>query len=134
MHIKIFHPFLKILSQHSIVIHRSCLGTLQQNGQVECKLDRILTIIWAMLLSASLLESFGGEATLTAIYTINHLPSSILDNCTLYELLYGMSPDYSILWIFGCSCFVFLSPHEHNKLQTRSHLCCFHFSGPWHRT
>lgn len=78
-----------------------------------------------MLLSASLLESFWDKAALIAMYTTNHLPSSVLDNCTMYKLLYDMSLDYSILWTFGCACFLLLSPHEYNKLQPISHLCCF---------
>ncbi|KAL5862149.1 hypothetical protein ACOSQ3_003432 [Xanthoceras sorbifolium] len=43
----------------------------------------------------------------------------------LHTHLYGQSPDYSSLWVFGCACFVSLPPHERTKLQPRVRLCCF---------
>jgi hypothetical protein len=39
--------------------------------------------------------------------------------------LFGTAPNYSLLKVFGCVCFVLLQPHEHTKLQPRSQLCCF---------
>ncbi|KAJ4719020.1 Retrovirus-related Pol polyprotein from transposon TNT 1-94 [Melia azedarach] len=66
-----------------------------------------------------------GEAALTATYIINCLPSSVIDNQSLYERLYGTPPNYSLLKVFGCACFVLLQPHEHTKLEPRARLCCF---------
>lgn len=43
------------------------------------------------------------------------------------------SPNYSHLHVFGITCFVLLQPHEHDKLQPRSHLCCFLGYGIEHR-
>jgi hypothetical protein len=39
--------------------------------------------------------------------------------------LFGTAPNYSLLKVFGCVCFVLLQPHERTKLQPRSQLCCF---------
>ena len=40
-------------------------------------------------------------------------------------MLFGYSPSYDLLRVFGCVCFVILHDHEKNKLQSRSRLCCF---------
>jgi len=40
---------------------------------------------------------FWGDATLTAVYTINRLPTPVTHNQTPFERLYGSSPDYSYL-------------------------------------
>ena len=40
-------------------------------------------------------------------------------------MLFGSSPSYDLLRVFGCVCFVLLQDHERNKLQSHSRLCCF---------
>ena len=40
-------------------------------------------------------------------------------------MLFGSSPSYDSLRVFGCVCFVLLQDHERNKLQSSSRLCCF---------
>uniref|UniRef100_A0A2N9FEM3 CCHC-type domain-containing protein n=1 Tax=Fagus sylvatica TaxID=28930 RepID=A0A2N9FEM3_FAGSY len=84
-----------------------------------------LILLGLFLISASCPERFWGEAALTAVYTINRLPSSALQNVTPFERLYGTPASYSSLRVFGCACFVLLQSHEHSKLEPRSRLCCF---------
>jgi hypothetical protein len=59
------------------------------------------------------------------VYTINRCPSPVVQNLTPYERLFGTAPNYSLLKVFGCICFILLQPHERTKLQPRSQLCCF---------
>jgi len=103
----------------------SCPGTSQQNGRAERKLRHILDTVRALLLSSLVPTPFWGEATLTAVYTINRLPTPIFANCTPHERLFGSSPTYHQLRVFGFACFVLLQPHERTKLEPRSRLCCF---------
>ncbi|GLT64262.1 hypothetical protein SLA2020_367660 [Shorea laevis] len=117
--------FLTTLKQNGTLSHRSCPGTSQQNGRAERKHRHILDTVRALLLSASIPEHFWGEAALTAIYTINRVPSPTTFNKSPYELLYGSPPDYQSLRVFGCVCFVLLQPHERTKLEPRSRICCF---------
>ena len=134
-HIKAFHSdnaleytqndFQAILKHYGTVPHLSCPGTSQQNGCAECKLRHILDIVRALLLSTFLPTPFWGEATITAVYTINRLPTPILDNCTPYKSLFGSVPSYHHLRVFGSACFVLLQPYERTKLEHRSRLCCF---------
>jgi transposase InsO family protein len=119
------HLFQAILKHYGIVPHLLCLGTSQQYGRAECKLKHILDIVRALLLSTFVLTPFKGEAILTAVYTINRLPTPILDNCTPHEKLFGSIPSYHQLRVFGYTYFVSLQPHECTKLEPRSQLCCF---------
>uniref|UniRef100_A0A2N9H2Q3 Integrase catalytic domain-containing protein n=1 Tax=Fagus sylvatica TaxID=28930 RepID=A0A2N9H2Q3_FAGSY len=117
--------FLDFIHTQGTIIQRSCVGTSQQNGRAERKHRHILDSVRAFLISASCPERFWGEAALTAVYTINRLPSSALQNVTPFECLYGTPTSYYSLRIFGYACFVLLQPHEHSKLEPRSRLCCF---------
>jgi hypothetical protein len=117
--------FLDFIHTQGIIIQRSCARKSQQNGRAERKHRHVLDSVRAFLISASCPERFWGEAALAAIYTVNRLPSSALQNVTPFERLYGTPASYSSLRVFGCACFVLLQPHEHSKLEPRSHLCCF---------
>ena len=119
------HEFTSILHQFGTVPHSSCAGTSQQNGKAERKIRHILDVVRATTIAASTSSQFQGEVALTAIYTINWCPSSIAQNQTPYDLLFGSSPSYDLLRVFGCVCFVLLHDQERNKLQSCSHLCCF---------
>ncbi|RVW11705.1 Retrovirus-related Pol polyprotein from transposon TNT 1-94 [Vitis vinifera] len=99
--------------------------TSQQNGRAERKLRHILDTVRALLLSAKVPAPFWGEASLHVVHAINHIPSVVIHNQTPYERLFGSPPDYHHLRSFGSTCFVLLQPHEHNKLEPRSRLCCF---------
>uniref|UniRef100_A0A2N9GP76 Integrase catalytic domain-containing protein n=1 Tax=Fagus sylvatica TaxID=28930 RepID=A0A2N9GP76_FAGSY len=117
--------FSTILKHYGTIFHTSCVGTSQQNGRAERKLRHILDTVRALTNAASTPASFWGEAALTAVYTINRCPSPVIQNTTPYERLFGTAPNYSLLKVFGCICFVLLQPHERIKLQPRSQLCCF---------
>ena len=119
------HEFTSILHQFGIVPYSSCVGNSQQNGTAERKLHHILDVVRATTIAASTPSQFWEEAGLTAVYTINRCPYPISQNQTPYDMLFGSSPSYDLLKVFGCICFVLLQDHERNKLQYRSCLCCF---------
>ena len=80
-----------------------------------------LMLFVLLLLPLLLLLSFGGKLLLL-LFT----PSiTVAQNQTPYDLLFGYSPSYDLLRVFGCVCFVLFHDHERNKLQSRSRLCCF---------
>lgn len=113
------------LKDQGTISQRSCPYTSQQNGRAERKHRHILDYVCSLLVSSSCPERFWGEAALTVAYVINRLPSAVIQNQSPYERLYGMTPSYDLLKIFGCACFVLLPSHEHIKLEPRARLCCF---------
>jgi transposase InsO family protein len=88
--IKIFHSynameyneksFQKIFKQNGTLSHRSCPYTSQRNGRAERKHRHVLDTVRALLIFASLPERCWGEAVLTAVYTINRVPSPTIHN------------------------------------------------------
>ena len=109
------HEFSDILHQSGTIPHSSCAGTSQKNGRAERKLRHILDVVRAITLAATTPSSFWGEAALTAVYTINRCPSPIIKNQTPYGLLFGSSPSYDLLRVFGCVVlFFFTSTNETN--------------------
>lgn len=117
--------FLNFLHKNGIISHYSCPNTSQQNDHVERKHKHILKTTRALIISKSCFEIFWGKATFAAIYTINHVPSSIIGNQTHFECLFGVSLYYNLLKKFGYACFVLLQSHEKTKLEPHAHLDCF---------
>ena len=125
---------LSFLSEQGILSEFSCPYTSQQNSRAERKHRHILDLVRAMLISASCPERAWGEAALTTIHIINRLPSSVLGNVSPFERLYSTTPDYKLLKVFGCACFVLLQPHGYSKLEPRACLCCFLSYGTEHNS
>ncbi|XP_065627419.1 uncharacterized protein LOC136066661 [Quercus suber] len=119
------YAFQALLHSYGTVYHLTCPGTSQQNGRAKRKLRHILDTIRALLLSAKVPALFWGEAALHVVHAINCIPSTVIHNQTSYERLFRSPPDYHYLRSFGFACFILLQPHEHNKLEPRSRLCCF---------
>lgn len=60
------------------------------------------------------------EALSTVVHLINRMPSPSIGNESLFIQLYGHPPNYSTFRIFGCVCYVHLTPQERTKLTTQS--------------
>ena len=113
------------MHSYGTVHQLTCPGTSQQNGSAEQKFRHILDTVCALLLSSKVPTSFWGEIALHAVHATNRISSPVIHNQTLYERLFGSPPDYHYLCSFDSACFVLLQPHEHNKLEPRSKVCCF---------
>ena len=119
------YAFQAILNSFGIVHQLTCPSTSQQNGRAKRKLYHILDTVRTLLLSTKVPTLFWGKAALHAVYTINRIPSPVIQNQTPYDLHFGSSPDYHHLRSFSSTCFILLQPHKRNKLEPRSRLCCF---------
>jgi hypothetical protein len=106
--------------------HRaSCPHTHQQNGSVERKHKHIVETDLTLLANASLSLSYWDEAFTTTCFLINRLPSPVIHNKSLFEILFHQLPDYNFLKVFGCACWPHLRPYNTHKLDFRSKLCVF---------
>ncbi|XP_048231256.1 uncharacterized protein LOC125370287 [Ricinus communis] len=108
-----------------IVTQQSCPGTPEQNGVVEQQNRHVVEIARTLLLESCVPPQFLVEAVHTAVHLINRQTTSTLGNQSPYYSLYHKSPDYWHLRIFGCVCFVLISPHERNKLTAKASKCVF---------
>ncbi|KAJ9548438.1 hypothetical protein OSB04_020981 [Centaurea solstitialis] len=119
------NDFTQLLASDGTIHQSSCTDTPQQNGVAERKHRHLVETARSLLVSSGVPSIFWGEALLTATYLINRIPIAHNSGLSPFEKLYGESPDYSFLRVFGCTCFV-LRPHvERNKLSPRSALCVF---------
>ncbi|CAJ2639186.1 unnamed protein product [Trifolium pratense] len=119
------NKFSELLAYDGTIHQTSCTDTPQQNGVAERKHRHIVETARSLLLSASVPTEFWGEAIRTAVHAINRIPSSVTSGQSPFEKLYGYSPDYSSLKVFGSTCFVLLPQVERNKLSPRSTICVF---------
>ncbi|KAG3239233.1 hypothetical protein PI124_g15825 [Phytophthora idaei] len=83
----------------------------QTNGTAERAIGTIATIGRSMLHHAKLDKCFWGEATMSAIYVKNRLPSPKIENKTPFEIVYKSKPSVKHMRVFGCRTYV-LTPKE----------------------
>jgi len=76
--------------------HRfSCPYTPSQNGGAERKHRHITETGLTMLFHSTVPLHFWVEAFSTAVFTINRLPTPVLNGTSLFEIMYGKSPLYT---------------------------------------
>lgn len=114
------------LLHNLIILHqRTCPYSRQENGVAERKHKTFVANYPCLLVSFELPKKFWGEALLHATFFINRLPTRLLLWKTSYEMLFGKTPDYGSLKVFGCLCFATNNQPHKDKLEPRAKPCVF---------
>ena len=128
-----FIAFKIFLQQEGICFRYSCPYTHHQNGVVERKHRHIVETGLTLLAQSHLPLSFWWEAFHTASFLINRMPTSVLNNLSLFQKLHNHLPDYQFPKVFGCSCFPFLKSYNQHKLDFHTQKCIFIGYSPLHK-
>ncbi|MCO5582899.1 hypothetical protein L7F22_036801 [Adiantum nelumboides] len=97
--------------------------TPQQNGLAKRKWGTLFNASHSMLQVADLPQSFWEEASATACYLQNRLPSKTLPNVTPYQRWTQEKPELSHVRIFGTPCYSLIPTEARTKLDPRAERC-----------
>ena len=120
-----FNCLIDYFNATGILFQTSCVGTPQKNGRVERKHKHILNVGRALRFQANLPIYFWGECVLAAAHLINRTPSSMLQNKTPFEILFGKPPSFGAIRTFGCLCFAHNQKIKGDKFASWSRKCIF---------
>lgn len=109
----------RFLSTQGISHLTSPLHTPEHNSLSEQK-HHIVGMGMTLLSTASVLKSYWSYAFAMAFYLINRLPTPMLQLQSLFQRLFGISPNYDKLKIFGAACYPWLRPYNCYKLEDKS--------------
>lgn len=117
--------FHKHFAEHGIAFRFSCPHTSQQNGKAERMIRTVNNSISSLLFQAQLSPTFWAEALHVAAHIINILPSSSIERKSPHSILFGVTPTYDNLHVFGCMCFPNVNYSNLHKPSPRSTPCLF---------
>jgi transposase InsO family protein len=118
---------------HGVQLRLSCPYTFAQNGRAERMIRTTTNMLRCLLFQASLPASYWAEALHTATHLLNRLPLKAVRHPTPHFALYGTTPSYDHLRLFGCACYPNTSATAPRKLSPRSTRCLFLGYSPDHK-
>ncbi|KAK8523055.1 hypothetical protein V6N12_073766 [Hibiscus sabdariffa] len=114
--------FDELLKECGIVSQLTPPGTRHWNGVSERRNRTLLDMVRSMMSHTDLPTSFWGYAHETAAFTLNRVPSKLVQK-TPHEKWTGKRPNISFMKIWGCKAYV---KHQMStKLEPKSKKCTF---------
>jgi hypothetical protein len=106
-------------------LRMSCPYTSTQNGKAEHIIRSVNNVIHTLLIQASLPGRYWAEGLHTATYLLNRLPTTMIQAACPHLALFGSTPSYEHLRVFGCTCYPNTTATTAHKLSPRSTRCVF---------
>jgi hypothetical protein len=100
----------------------SCPYTSPQNGKAKRIIHSVNNVIRTFLIHASLPGHYWAEGLHTATYLLNRLLTTVIQVVCPHLTLFGSTPSYEHLRVFGCMCYhnmTATAPHKLSPLSTR---------------
>jgi hypothetical protein len=119
------HASQSFFLTNGIQLRLSCPYTSAQNGRAARMIRTTTNMIPCLLFQASLPASYWAEALHITTHLLNRLPSKAVNHPTPYFALYGTTPTYDHLCVFGCACYPNTFATAPHKLSPRSTRCLF---------
>jgi hypothetical protein len=110
---------------HGVQLQMSCSYTFPQNSKTECMIRTTNDVMLSLLFQASLPARYWAEILYTVTYILNLLLTKATSAPTPYFALFGNTPSYVHLRVFGCACYLNTSATAPHKLAPRSYRCVF---------
>jgi hypothetical protein len=103
----------------------SCPYTSPQNVKAEHIIHSVNNVICTLLIQASLPRRYWAEGLHTTIYLLNCLPTTMIYAVCPHLALFGSTPTYDHLCIFGFTCGPNTTATAPHKLSPHSTQCVF---------
>jgi hypothetical protein len=101
----------------------SCPYTTPQNIKIEHMICTTNDVMCSLLFQASLSARYWVESLHAATYLLNLLPTKTISAPSPHFTLFGTTPSYAHLRVFGCSCYPNTSATAPYKVTHRSYWC-----------
>lgn len=92
----------------------------QQNGVAERSNRTVVEMARCLRLESGLSKEIWAEACKTAVYTLNRVPSAVLDGETPYFRLFGKQARLDHLKVFGCRAYVQIYSNRRTKMDPKA--------------
>jgi len=117
--------FEEWLAADSVIHEKSAPYEHKQNGLAKRGIQNVSQQAMCQLFGANMSEGFWPYAVNTAIYLINHSPTTTLENKTPFKVWMGKHPNIRHLHMFGEMGYVHILPETQRKWMKKSRLCQF---------
>ncbi|KAH9313426.1 hypothetical protein KI387_044060 [Taxus chinensis] len=113
------NEFKTYLEAHGIRQQMPPTHTPQKNGIVERRNRTIMEMVRCMIDDSGLTKTFWVEATRTAVYLLNRVPTVALEGVTPQEAWSNQKPSISHLRVFRCKASMHIPKKNRNKLDMK---------------
>jgi hypothetical protein len=111
----------------------SCPYTSLQNGKAECMIRTTNDVLHSLLFQASLPAYYWAKSLSATTYLLNLLPTKTISTPTPHFALFGTTPSYAHLRVFGCPYYPNTSTTAPHKLAPHSCRCVFLRYSSYHK-